>query len=345
MTATLSSGPAADGGSTLRRFTRWWGGELAALVPGGLRRAIGLESPELLILARSDDLRLRRRRGGRLEELGGLDAVPAGADDARIVLQIPAERAFVKTVQLPLAASENLPEVLAFEMDRQTPFQPDQVHFGYSVLARNTAEKTLQVRLSVVPRSVVAGALEQLRRREITADAIEIVDADRLIGVPAGAPQTTGIGRLNGLLMVLCLLLLIAAVASPAAVRYYRIAEMDREIAALKPRAEAALARRGDTDRQTEGAMQAIAARAAAPFATAVLEEVTRLLPDDTWLAQFNIVSGRVEIEGSTASATNLVPLLEGSPLFAAVSFRAPLTTNAVTRREHFQFVIELSPR
>lgn len=345
MTATLSSGPPADGGSTLRRFAQWWGGELAALLPVALRRAIGLESPELLVLAQADDLRLRRRRGGRLEELGGLDVLPADAGDARTVLQIPAERAFVKTVQLPLAAVENLPEVLAFEMDRQTPFQPDQVHFGYSVLARNTAEKTLRVRLSVVPRTVVASALEQLRRREMTADAIEVVDADRLIDVTGGAPDVAGIGRLNALLATLCLLLLVAAIASPAAVRYYRIADMEREIAVLKPRAEAGLARRGDADRQAEGAARAIAARAAAPIATAVLEEVTRLLPDDTWLAQFNIVSGRVEIEGSTASATNLVPLLEGSSLFAAVSFRAPLTTNAVTRREHFQFVIELAPR
>ena len=274
-----------------------------------------------------------------------MDALPAGAGDARIVLQIPTERAFVKTVQLPLAAVENLPEVLAFEMDRQTPFQPDQVHFGYSVLARSTAEKTLRVRLTVVPRAVVAGALEQLRRQKMTADAVEVVDADRLIDIPGVASDVAGIGRLNGLLATLCLLLLIAAVASPAAVRYYRIADMEREIAVLKPRAETALARRGDADRQAEGVVQAIAARAAAPVATAVLEEVTRLLPDDTWLAQFNIVSGRVEIEGSTASATNLVPLLEGSPLFAAVSFRAPLTTNAVTRREHFQFVIELAPK
>ena len=345
MTATLSSGPAAGGGSTLLRFARWWGGERAGLMPGALRRAVGLESLELLVLAQADDLRLRRRRVGGLEDLGGLEALPTAAGDARIVLQIPAERAFVKTVQLPLAAAENLPEVLAFEMDRQTPFQPDQVHFGYSMLDRDTAEKTLRARLSVVPRTVVADALKRLRARGLSPDAIEILDADRLIDVPGGARAAPGIGRLNGLLMVLCLLLLAAAIASPAAVRHYRIAGMEREIAVLKPRAEVALARRGDVDRRTEGAVRAVAARAAAPFATGVLEEVTRLLPDDTWLAQLNIVSGRVEIEGSTASATNLVPLLEGSPRFAAVSFRAPLTTNAVTRREHFQFVIELAPR
>ncbi len=345
MTATLSSGPASDGGSALRRFVRWWGGELAALVPGALRRAAGLESPEWLILAQADALRLRRRRGDGLVDLGGLDALPARAVDARIVLQIPAERAFVKTVRLPLAAAENLPEVLAFEMDRQTPFQPDQVHFGYTVLARDPAGKTLRVRLSVVPRAAVAELLGTLRRREITPDAIEVVDADRLIDVPGGGPAATGIGRLNGLLGTLCLLLLIAALASPLAAGYVRIADMERRIADLTPRAEAGLARRGDADRRTEGALRAVAARAAAPAATAVLEEVTRLLPDDTWLAQFNIVAGRVEIEGSTASATALVPLLEGSPLFTAVSFRAPLTTNAVTRREHFQFVIELAPR
>lgn len=345
MTATLSSGPSTDRRSTLMRFLQWWGGELAGLVPAVLRRAIGLEDRELLILAQADELRLRRRRGGKLEDLGGLDALPTDGDDARIVLQVPAERAFVKTVTLPSAAAENLSEVLAFEMDRQTPFRPDQVHFGYAVLSRNAAEKTLRVRLSVVPRSVVADVLERLRRRRLTPDAIEIVDGDRLIDAPGAVSGAMGIGRLNVFLMVVCLLLLAAAIASPAVVHQYRIAGMEREIAVLKPRAEAALGRHGDAERQADGAVQAVAARAAAPFSTAVLEEVTRVLPDDTWLAQFNIVSGRVEIEGSAASAADLVPLLEGSPLFAAVSFRAPLTTNAVTRREHFQFVIELAAR
>ena len=59
------------------RFLQWWGGELAGLVPAVLRRAIGLEDRELLILAQADELRLRRRRGGKLEDLGGLDALPA----------------------------------------------------------------------------------------------------------------------------------------------------------------------------------------------------------------------------------------------------------------------------
>ena len=76
-----------------------------------------------------------------------------------------------------------------------------------------------------------------------------------------------------------------------------------------------------------------------------LLEELSRILPDDTFLGQFNVVDGLVEIEGSTASAAALVPRLEASAMFAAVRFRAPVAAEAVSRRERFHFALELAQR
>ena len=46
----------------------------------------------------------------------------------RTVFCIPAERVLQRNLTLPVAAEDNLRQVLAFEMDRQTPFKADQIY-------------------------------------------------------------------------------------------------------------------------------------------------------------------------------------------------------------------------
>ena len=52
-----------------------------------------------------------------------------------------------KKVTLPIETEENLREVLAFEMDRQTPFNVDQVYYDYVVNTRDKRNRTLDITL------------------------------------------------------------------------------------------------------------------------------------------------------------------------------------------------------
>src|SRR5690606_22651989 len=56
------------------------------------------------------------------------------------------------TLNLPAAAEENLRQVLAFEMDRQTPFKADQVYFDSRVLGHDANGRTARVELVLIPR-------------------------------------------------------------------------------------------------------------------------------------------------------------------------------------------------
>ena len=59
-----------------------------------------------------------------------------------------------------------------------------------------------------------------------------------------------------------------------------------------------------------------------------LLEELTKVLPEGTWLQELHINEDTVEIYGYSKAAADLVPPLENSPYFTQVEFTAPITRN-----------------
>jgi general secretion pathway protein L len=116
-------------------FFVWWFGQLADLLPEGLRRS-ALAAPDALVispigtLGRSiDAVAVSLRRNGRETPVGrfGLGGAELGElpDIAGrpTVLRLGERDVLGKTVSLPLAAESELGQALTFEMDRETPFK------------------------------------------------------------------------------------------------------------------------------------------------------------------------------------------------------------------------------
>ncbi len=57
-----------------------------------------------------------------------------------------------------------------------------------------------------------------------------------------------------------------------------------------------------------------------------VLQELTRLLPETTWIWNLKYNGKEIELSGFADSASDLLPLLDKSPLFEKVEFMAPVT-------------------
>lgn len=323
------------------RFLDWWLTTLASLLPAGWRRGgDGLEAR-----VDGETLVLGRRRGGKWRELRRLkpdDRTLAADIDQPVTLRLAAAQALRQELSLPQAAGAELAQVIGFEIDRRTPFRADQVHADWRVTGQDRAARTIAVALTVVPKAAVEGFRKRLEAAGARVGKV-VLDDGRALPVPGLAAAEGGIGALNAVLLALLVVLAIAALLAP---QWRAMRELDAaraEIAALKPKVDARLGRRESAWSRQAAARAALQAKLAAPSPVRLLEEITRLLPDDTWLNQFNLVDGRVEIEGSTASAAALVGLLEGSPLIASVAFQAPVTADPVTKREHFQFRVELT--
>ncbi|HEX7049247.1 MAG TPA: PilN domain-containing protein [Longimicrobiales bacterium] len=69
--------------------------------------------------------------------------------------------------------------------------------------------------------------------------------------------------------------------------------------------------------------------------------ELARTLPDSAYLVSLAADSGRLRIEGSAASASSVVPALEGSPWFRDVALAAPVLLNERGAGERFTITLD----
>lgn len=72
-----------------------------------------------------------------------------------------------------------------------------------------------------------------------------------------------------------------------------------------------------------------------------ILDELSRIVPNSAYLSNLRYREGTVELQGSAENASNLVPLLERSPLFKDVGFNAP-SNRGRDNRETFSLKAEL---
>jgi len=76
-----------------------------------------------------------------------------------------------------------------------------------------------------------------------------------------------------------------------------------------------------------------------------MIEELTRLIPDDSWLSECNYKAEekKIRISGFAVSAAKLIPILEESPLFDNVKFSTVITTDKRSEKERFRIEMNLS--
>ncbi len=67
-----------------------------------------------------------------------------------------------------------------------------------------------------------------------------------------------------------------------------------------------------------------------------VLDELTDIVPDDTWINQLEIKNNELNIHGQSISSAALLPIIESSQLLSNAQFRSPVTQNRQSNTERF---------
>jgi general secretion pathway protein L len=348
-----------------RAFFRWWFGELAALVPARLRQRLASAKHSLVLLLGDGDTgpvlclqtgqelqalqRLdlqgetepRRKLVAALRDRGLLAAFNAGR--LGFCVRIPPNRASRTMIELPIAAETNLDEVVFYELDRHTPFRPEHARFSYRVLKRDASARRLDVELTVVPRSIVDDALAVAARLDLKPDRVDVATdgtylsaSGNLLPAEGVTPTSRGfdlftyaLGGLAGALAILAIYIPIHAAdrAAEAATQEFT--------AAKKATAAAAGLQKQIEDLRREESFLVNRKRDAATV-SALLSETTRIMPDGTWLSEWQIAGNQVQLSGLTESASALVKLLEQSHTFQNTTFLSPVVQDPNTSRERF---------
>jgi general secretion pathway protein L len=80
------------------------------------------------------------------------------------------------------------------------------------------------------------------------------------------------------------------------------------------------------------------------PPGVMVLETLSQILPNDTYLTELHMEGGKIQISGLTHDAPALIRLIEQSQYFAQATFFAPTTRSPDQREERFHIEAQTKP-
>ena len=346
----------------LEAFWRWWSGELAQMLPERLARGsrvpvLCLEDGDLVLAEPKSAAGPNARVSlSTLEPAQARSAVRqllerAGETRARARLRLPRERVLTRRVTMPAATEENLAQVLAFEMDRLTPFKAEDVYFDYRVVSRDAAAAQILAEIAVAPREVVDTAVARMGELGVSLQGVPVGEEGALDLLPSerrGERETNNERLLRNSLLAAVAVLFAAVLLLPAWQKREAIIALHPQIAKAKQEAEASDAIVRTLEREVAD-YNFLLAKRHAPSALAYLEDVSRLLPDNTWVQQFELRTagkGReVQITGETASASKLIEILEQSTLLQNSTPRGAVTRGSQPGTERFMIAAEARSR
>ena len=284
--------------------------------------------------------------------------------DVKVLL--PDSLVLQKLVTYPAAIEENLVEVLTNDIDRQTPFTSDQVYFGGRIARRHEGldgVTRIDIALSLVQRRIADKAMEAIRRNGGRVTSLALVGESQAIELlPESARPAKRLSRLqkiNLALLLLLAMLMIMAISVPIIMKRNDVKLLTPLVEKARNEAEATRKIETEFQRLYQEYQYAMGKKYAAYPAVDIVEELSKLSPDTTWLQNFEMklapqsaknVAGKtpireIQIIGEAASASKMIELIEQSKLMQNTTQRAQTTRGALPNTEKFQIATEVKPR
>lgn len=342
-------------GSVLPGFLRWWGGELSALLPVRWRQAFA-GGERWYVLERGEGVWQLRRSGESLSIADAYDtdtvdhraALLARAlgecdpADRRIALLMPAAQVLRRRLVLPVAARDNLRQVVGYDIDRQTPFRADDIHFGVRELGEGGPEGRFVAELAATPRASLDPLLDELTALRVAPDRVDVPLGYGLAGVdllpPARAPRRVDRRRrLNLALVAAIVVLLLAAMAAWLHNRNVALETMRADVDAMQSDAQRVKALRQRLMDSAGASGFLVRRKSESPSILPVLDELTHRLPDDAWLERFTLnATGQIGFQGQSPQAARLIDALKGARTIGEPSFQGTIQTDPTSGKERF---------
>ena len=345
--------------SPLPGFLHWWGGELAALLPARIRAWLQ-RGPDVLRLTMGPDaLLVKRARTGDV-----LATIPAEAtaevqratfksacagidpDDRRLVLVVAGTSVLQRRLLMPLAAAADPRKVVGYELDRQTPFKPDQLYYDVRVSPAPAPAGQVALDLYAAPRAELDPMLERLAAIGVHPDCVDVQAGNgALAGVdllPAGRRprRQDKRRRLNWMLAAGCVLLVVLVLAQWLGNRRAALAKMQDEVDAMRAQATQSEQLRAQLTAAVAASQFLVKRKAENPPPLAVLDDLTRRMPATAWLDAMTLDdSGGLDIKGEAAKAAALVDTLSSSRLLQEPKLQGVIQPDPATGKERFELV------
>jgi general secretion pathway protein L len=271
----------------------------------------------------------------------------------RIELMMRPDRFIFKPLELPSRAAEFLDGVVRSQIDRLTPWSPDRAAFGCSRPA-DAGSGRIVVTVAATAKAVVAPYLQAFGGLDVRSISISTHAPDSSPEAPDIKVAEENLGGLLELAqarrILLAILLLAALVATGASIAAIIVGgnlqarqdELARGIA--KSRAAAIAARNAPGDPATVAERALARRKNETPSAVIVLEVLSQILPDHTYVTEMRIEGDKLRVTGITRDAPMLIRLIERSRHFTGATFFAPTTRGSSDPGDRFHIEARMEP-
>jgi general secretion pathway protein L len=325
-----------------RSSLRLFGVDLGA-VPGYLREgwAEALRWPALRWLTPDEPIRVLHADGSESVRRGlSARSITPPAKVRFHAVEAPEETVLRRSLILPRLTEHEIRQTVELDARAASPFPDEDLAWGYNVERGDR----LRVNVALTSRRFIQQRLEALGAKLEGVDAEVWAGGEQPIVIP-GYGETARLASsrrlrwaLVGLLIVTALLLFAVAVTPTLQLR-------ERTLEALRRSEE--LARSVAPQVQTRDEVARLGEQIALlrkateqrQDVVALLDQVTRQLPDDAVLNRFEISGTTVRISGQADNAAQLLQVLGSNPAFREV--RAPAGINRAPAGSKEGFTIE----
>jgi len=265
-------------------------------------------------------------------------------------LLLPDENVLRIESVMPLAAEANLRQALSYEMDKHTPFQASEVYFTWQVLQRDREANHLHFELYVTPREPVEAVINKLKPLGLAPTGIDIATPDGYAGInllpeDKRARVVNERTRINWLVAGAAIVLLVLVMAQSLWLRQHQVNKVNDAIESVRAEAMAVQQIRKQIEDASEAASFLQVRKNSNGLKVEMLAELTRILPNDTFLDRLSLHADNVQMQGKSNNAQDLIELINNSDLFNSASFRGPTRLDNRSDKEIFDLSANLSPR
>jgi len=276
---------------------------------------------------------------------GELDGLVKGS---RLELVLRPSRFLVRPLELPARATEFIEGIVRVQIDRLTPWTAAEALFGCGTPVTTGSGKivtTIAATTRATTQPYISG-LEALhpaslsiftRAGEETRELIKVFEKQA-----RGLLDRPRLSRLLRLVLAGVTAVAVLSTAAGAVMQNYfdsRQAELTAELTARR------IALRLDRQGADSSPFAVLARRKHETQASViVIEELSRILPDHTYVTELHIDGNTLQIAGITHDAPSLIRLIEQSPHFTRATFFAPTTRAPSDPGDRFHIEAKLEP-
>jgi general secretion pathway protein L len=254
------------------------------------------------------------------------------------------DQVLFRAIDFPKQATDFLDGMIRAQIDRLTPWPASEVEFGttppvpiagerIAMTVAATSKQKIQPLLRIAADCGAASVAGLVDEPEAAAEPIKLFDR----ALTGGAIDFARMLRL-------ALVGAAFAAAASLAISAYVGSWLDAEQQELQHR----ISQRRAALRMSEpgGSADTLLAqrKQTSPSSVVVLEEISRVLPDTTYVTELRVEGDKMQVIGLTQDAPSLIRLLEQSPQFARATFFAPTTRSQSDPGERFHIEAHITP-